>query len=215
MRTAHSTTPTMKPTMKRMMPPTMLRLSLPSLLALAALTACGDAPNASAAGSTPAATVHASTISVAGDTTVQTFTVAPGWNDRYVIDGVHAVELEAGAVCDPATTAYGPAEWDAPCTPITRPLTFTAKSWTDAQGHPRVTFSPDVRFAPGTTNTITLKDKSAAAELAGARIRWCPTGSTVCVDEAAADPTLTTVRNTNGTLSRRVKHFSGYTVTAD
>jgi hypothetical protein len=159
--------------------------------------------------------VHATTLQVTGDTVVQTFTVAPGWADSYVIDGIHRVDIEAGSVCDPTVSTYGAGEWDAPCQTIARPLQFTARSWTDANGHPRVTFSPDVRFAPGKVNTLTLKDKSASQLLANGRIVWCATEGGSCEDEALADESLATRLNANGTLSRRVKHFSGYTVIAD
>lgn len=132
-----------------------------------------------------------------------------------MIDGVHEVDIQAASICDPNTSTYGPGEWDKPCTALTRALTFTAKSWTDRNEHPQVSFSPDVRFVPGKVNTITLKDKLSAAALATSSIRWCPSGSTSCLNEATTDASLATQLNTNGTLSRRIKHFSGYTVLAD
>lgn len=198
-----------------------LRRPLLALIALStvAATACSDdhSPLSPLADGLAAAApvVHASTLSIAGDTTVQTFTVNPAYAESYDIGGVHRVDLQAGAICDPATTLYGAAEWDKPCTPATRPITFTTKFWTDATGHARVTFSPDVRFVPGKTNTITLKDKDAAAMMAGLDIVWCPTGTTRCVNESLTDSSLDTRLNSNGTLSRRIKHFSGYTVVAD
>jgi hypothetical protein len=92
---------------------------------------------------------------------------------------------------------------------------FTARSWTDAAGRPHLTFSPDVRFVPGKTVTLRLKDKTAAIT-EGSTIVWCPTGQLTCVDEARTDPTLATFRDPNTFfVYRRLKHFSGYNVVVD
>jgi hypothetical protein len=194
-----------------------LRRSLFASIVLVALTtACSDTPTpTSPLVATAAPIVHATTLATIGDTTVQSFTVSSLWSDSYDIAGVHRVDIQAGSICDPLLTSYGPSEWDKPCVPLTRPIVFTAKSWTDENGHPQVTFSPDVRFVPGKVNTITLRDKASAAALSNASILWCPTGAASCVDEGANDASLATRLNASGTLSRRIKHFSGYTVIAD
>ena len=196
--------------------------ALPTLATLCLVTltaACGDmtAPTASTPTVLPNAPKFSNVqwVGVTGDTTVQQFTVQPGWGDTFTLAGTHIVELVQGSVCDPAVSSYGVGEWEKPCTVISKPLTFTAKSWTDENGHPRVTFSPDVRFAPGKVNTMWLKDRQASADPTY-KIDWCSSSRTSCVDESLADPAVATRRDAaNGRLYRRVKHFSGYTVTAD
>jgi hypothetical protein len=128
----------------------------------------------------------------------------------------HTVTIPAGAICDPGTSGYGPTYWDKPCTPASRSITVQAKAWTDATGHPRVSFSPDVRFVPSKVVTLSLKDPNATAS-STLRVNWCVTGSEyaqTCVDESKTDPSLaTTFNSSTRTLTRRVKHFSGYMVT--
>lgn len=128
--------------------------------------------------------------------------------------GEHMIVMPAGAVCDPATSGYGLAYWDAPCTPVTHSIIFTATTMADAQGHPYVTFSPDVRFSPAKEVYLYLKDghRDRAQELS---IYWCPTGGLDCVDESKLDPSLQTERvGKSPILGRRLKHVSGYMITA-
>jgi hypothetical protein len=194
----------------------MRKISLILITAVLGITtACSDAPTS---GLSPRSTspLHTTGVSTTvGDTTFTTFTIDPTATDMYVEAGVFKLRLVANSVCDPSVTAYGPAEWDNACTTLTQSLTITSKSYTNAAGHPVVKFTPDLRFAPGKVNTLYLWDKNAAAGGTATPITWCPTGSTSCVDESLTDPSVATTLGANGFLSRRVKHFSGYTVTAD
>jgi hypothetical protein len=189
-------------------------------LAAAALTgtlaACSDAPTAPASAPAPAAGPSRllGTTVAAGDTSYTTLTLSPSTNTTWVIGGLHKLQIAAGSVCDPATSGYGPSLWDAPCATATQPVTVTAKAWTSAEGHPVVTFSPDLRFAPGKVNTLWLNDRDAAQ--AGGAIVWCPSDGSACVDEGAADQAVATRTDApNGKMYRRLKHFSGYTVVAN
>ena len=150
--------------------------------------------------------------SLGGGTASVTLTISPTTSATFQINA-HKVRIVAGSVCDPATSGYGPTLWDAPCTPAIATVTVTAKSWTDANGRPRVSFSPDLRFVPGKVNTIWLMDKNAAASQSGV-LAWCPTGGTVCVDESETDASLVTNYTSDGYAYRRLKHFSGYTIGA-
>src|ERR1700730_14858445 len=47
------------------------------------------------------------------------FTVKPSGGVYFL--GNHAIVFPARSICDPATSSYGPGEWDAPCTPLNRP----------------------------------------------------------------------------------------------
>ncbi len=178
---------------------------------VALLTACTDTPTASP---TPASGgPRLATTTTVGDTTYTTFRIDPNDNGTIVIvGGVHKLAVEKGAVCDPATSGYGPDLWDAPCAPATSGVDFSAKSWFDANGHPRIVITPDVRFVPGKVVTMYMKDKNAAVD-ATSNILYCAIAGAGCVDESKTDSSLAPTRDGNGGyVSRRVKHFSGYTV---
>ena len=123
--------------------------------------------------------------------------------------------MPAGAVCNPTTSGYGPALWDAPCVPQLLPLQFTVRTWKDAAGRPRMQVSPDVRFVPGSNVVLKFKDDVAASS-AKSVIVWCPTGALTCVDESLQDASMVTKASpNNGFVYRRLKHFSGYNVVVD
>lgn len=183
------------------------------------VTACADAPGtAPATAETTLAprevASRATLIGTVGDTTLHQFTYSPSAAQTERI-GAHEIRFPAGAICDPSTSSYGPGTWDAPCTPLASAITFTVRTWTDAAGHPRVRFSPDVRFVPTQTVTLYLFDKATALDRKYQAF-WCPTGSRTCVNESLADPSVRTQRDP-GTfyLYGRIKHFSGYNVVVD
>jgi len=62
---------------------------------------------------------------------------------------------------------------------------------------------------------LTLSDYGTGINL-WSMISWCATEQeSSCVNEAVADPTVATVTNpATGKLTRRVKHFSGYSLTS-
>src|SRR5688572_16943931 len=121
----------------------MLRSPRLPVVALALLggliTACAEAPGTAPAGSAAAPAPRevanrATLVGTSGDTAVHTFVYAPSVALTERI-GAHEIRFPAGAVCDPATSSYGPGTWDAPCTPLAAPITFTVRTWTDAAGH--------------------------------------------------------------------------------
>lgn len=152
-----------------------------------------------------------------GETTTDVFTVNPNEEGGFVLGGKHKISFPKRSICDPATSGYGPSEWDEPCTSLDAPITITAVTWTDAGGHPRVEFSPSLRFVPTKSKQhwvqLKMYDPLAAADPESS-ILYCGSDG-VCVDESATDPTLETDRNERkGTVTRRIKHFSGYMVSA-
>lgn len=152
----------------------------------------------------------ASSTGTNGDTARVTLSISPTTTATFQVN-VHRVFITAGSICDPATSGYGVGTWDRPCTPAKTTVRVTAKAWTNKSGHPVVVFSPDLRFVPGKVNTIRLLDRNAAAQQVDP-LTWCPTGTTACVNEAQSDPTLATVYTSDGYASRRIKHFSGFTM---
>lgn len=184
------------------------RFGLAAIVA-ATLTACGDQ------GDSPLAPRTVNGLLLA-DTTVATFTVGPS-GGRYNLGATHRIEFPANAICDLATSSYGSGTWDQPCTPTTASIRITAKSWTDAGGHPHIDFQPAMRFSPTLSDGVVLylKDKKSAYD-PSAKIMFCSGPLNLsCVDESASDASLA-VRfdSPNGFLYRRIKHFSGYNVTA-
>ena len=125
----------------------------------------------------------------------------------------------AASVCNIAKSSYGVGTWDSACAASTTTVKITAKIWLNAKGKLSTEFSPAMRFVPASTNAVTL---SMLDDGTGKRIDYCTAGS--CVDESKQDATMNSmVGSSNITafgrsapqVSRRIKHFSGYTVTAD
>jgi hypothetical protein len=151
------------------------------------------------------------------DTTVTQFTIDPTTATLFTVGKTHALYIPAHAVCDIATSSYGPSEWDRPCTPMAAPLVITAKSWKNAAGLPQVDFSPSLRFNPNAGGDVTLflKVTSSKKLRSSPTILYCATVSVLCVDEQLVDPTLAThVDKQNSFAYRRIKHFSGYNVSS-
>ena|SRR5688572_839687 len=148
-----------------------------------------------------------------------TFELSPN-GGRGLKVGDFTLDYEANAVCDPATSGYGPGYWKKRCDTLDESITITATTW---QSHGRVyaEFTPDVRFAPGKDVTLSV----VREEIIGRRLRaldvfnyniWYVqrVGETgFFVDEAWGDPHVRTHFNTRtGVVSRNIRHFSGWSV---
>jgi hypothetical protein len=146
-----------------------------------------------------------------------TFVVYPNETRVYAV-GPHSVYIPRGAVCDPATSGYGPEVWDAPCTTLATPITVTAR-WGGKGGHGAIAFEPDLRFKPSTDARewvwLTLRDRKLISDNRNYGILWYNPASKGWVDETSTDPTLQAyVNKPRNEVYRRVKHFSGYLVCA-
>jgi hypothetical protein len=143
-----------------------------------------------------------------------TFTVNPTRDAQYGIEGgVHKIVFPAASICDPATSSYGPTEWDKPCTPAAQTVTITAKSYRDLLGRPVVEFSPALRFVPD-KQVVLYMNSAQLIEDPRAQILYCPDDAP-CIDESRTDASLGTSRDGKTIFfSRRIKHFSGYMVGA-
>ena len=151
----------------------------------------------------------------AQNTTTQ-FTVSPSGGVYFA--GNHAVVFPAGSICDPATSSYGPGEWDAPCSPLTRPITITATVKT-VQGVKSVDFSPSLRFVPSNNSSrwvwiyMYTPEARGARDLSKFNILFAQSLGATPVNDAAEDASLRTyVDSRLGISFRRIKHFSGYIV---
>ena len=190
-----------------------IRKSLPlaaAALAVFALAACQDGSSAPASPDT-ALRPSGPRLTLA-TTSVTTAVLYPTVDNLYVSAEGHRIDIPANSVCVPGVSGYGPGTWDLPCQTATAPIVFTITSTTDANGRPRLTVQPDVRFSPSKTVTASFADSAGAAAFS-ALIQYCPTAGITCVDESVTDPSLTTYTDkATGRVSRRLKHFSGYTV---
>jgi hypothetical protein len=133
--------------------------------------------------------------------------------------GGNSIVFPAHSVCDPEVSGYGQDLWDTACKSLTKPITITA-SWTYREGHALVEFEPALRFAPAGANEqdkwviLTLQEKIKLNRNATYQILWrAPDGQ--WIDESLNDPTMRAWTDKAGNkVSRRIKHFSGYNVTA-
>ena len=209
------------------------RRNLGSIVLLAlALTACADNEVVAPAalpwgglrlGQAPAGIPSADIIvhSVSDDSLSAEFTVTPTGGVFNL--GPHAIYFPAHAICDPATSSYGPGEWDAPCTPLTEPIRFRAEI-RHMDGRSWVDFSPAVRFVPTDepanavwlymkTASLSTDSDSALTMLRHMSVLYSPALGDLGVNEALTDPSLKTyVWLAGGVAFRRIKHFSGYNV---
>lgn len=143
--------------------------------------------------------------------------------------GPNRLQIPANAVCALGTTSYGPAFWNAPCTPQTAPVQLTVTVRNAASDNPSVDFQPAMRFNPQTVVSLYFYVPNVSQQDAkNWVITYCPnsgsgstsitsssSGSTSgqCVNEALTDPDLQTYVDYNASvLFRRLKHFSRYQV---
>ena len=207
--------------------------SLIALLALV-LAGCGgdmlSGPGDEAApfggisvGNAPAGVPRADVIIeyMAEDSSSADFTVTPTGGVFNL--GPHAIYFPANSICDPATSSYGPTEWDAPCQVLTTPIRFHAEI-RHVDGRSYVDFTPAVRFVPTSdpanavwlymkTASLSSDPDSAMAMLRRMSVRYSAAIGDVGVNEALADSSLRTyVWMSGGIAFRRIKHFSGYNV---
>ena len=132
--------------------------------------------------------------------------------------GDHEVRFPAFSICDPATSGYGEDVWDAPCEPLRTPIVIKA-TWSSKYGHAFIDFQPALRFVPTDDPDryvrLFLKDFDALDPARIMPIVWERPSDGKWVDESLMDPSLGTYQDERGDrVSRRLKHFSGYMITA-
>jgi hypothetical protein len=149
------------------------------------------------------------------------------WSRDFVVDptrwqqiraGDHTVTFPAYSICDPATSGYGEDMWDAPCSPLTTPITIHA-TWNSKIGHAFIDFQPALRFVPTSDPSryvkISMKDYWNIDTSYHYPIFWQRPSDGEWVDESVSDSSLGSYTDLpNNRVSRRLKHFSGYLVGA-
>lgn len=194
-----------------------------TVLTLTAMLVAGCAENSSAP--TVAATKDftipgggATAALTTADTIRFTFVIDPSRSITYSLGAGNTITFPAGSLCAPWST-YGSGQWDRPCSVATSPVTVYTKAWLDAAGYAHVDFDKHVRFVP-TSNPagwvmLSLYDYGAMTA-PWTKINYCPSSlAGSCIDESLTDPSVATVKDpVTGKLIRRVKHFSGYSLTS-
>jgi hypothetical protein len=147
-----------------------------------------------------------------------TFTISPSGGSVKI--GGFRLDYPANAVCDPATSGYGPEYWLADCSTLSQSITMTAKVWY-SDGQAMADFSPNIRFRPDAQVMLSTKRPKLVGQAMTDDLKRAYSmlyfkmvdGARYTVDEAATDGELATkYDNGNGWVWRRIRHFSGYYV---
>ena len=92
-------------------------------------------------------------------------------------------------------------------------MVITATISNASTNTPSVDFTPAMRFNPYKTVRLVLDVTNATTMSNLTTLLYCGPFSSVCVDESQTDASLTTeLDKWRITVSRRIKHFSGYVV---
>jgi len=212
----------------------MRRNTIPLLVGVAAalVVACRDSSVAPVRSATALSASASPSLSASksnqNHSLLGTVELSPNGGTYHV--GDFDIVMPAGAVCDPATTKYGPRYWDEDCTPAQR--TVTVNVIARKQGHRvSVEFEPDLRFRPSAgwvliqtsaysdmlTSAAVRRESPQSSYFENFAILYVPTGGRSQINEmrATGDASMAThVDLRSGLVWRRVKHFSGYLVTA-
>ncbi|NUP57161.1 MAG: hypothetical protein HOQ19_15115 [Gemmatimonadaceae bacterium] len=139
-----------------------------------------------------------------------TFLIDPSQPQALQLGASH-LDIPANAVCDLASTSYGPAYWNDSCALQRDTFTVTAVVRNAATDHPSVDFEPALRFSPDASVGLYLYVTNDATLDASRTVKYC--NATGCVDESVNDPSVTSsVDLVNRVVFRRIKHFSGFIV---
>jgi hypothetical protein len=201
----------------------LVNKAIKTVLTLTAMLAAGCSDNTVAPKAAPVDSTipgGGATAALTGTDTLRfSFTIDPSQTTFYYLGAGNSITFPAGSLCDPTRSSYGMGECDTWCPVATEPVTVNTKAWLDRLGQPHLDFDRHVRFVP-TLNPagwvmLTLSDYGSGVN-PWSNIAYCQTEQQIsCVDESKLDPTVATVTNPiTGKLTRRVKHFSGYSLTS-
>ena len=138
------------------------------------------------------------------------FVVDPS-QDQALALGASYLNIPANAVCDLASSSYGPEHWDESCAAQTDTFTVTAVVRNAASDHPSVDFEPALRFSPDKNVALYLYVTNDATLDASRIVKYC--NAQGCVDESLTDSSVaSSVDLENRVVFRRIKHFSGFMV---
>ncbi len=128
--------------------------------------------------------------------------------------GPHSLDIPEKSICA-ANSGPGMDVFDRDCQREGERVTITAIVRESADGLPRIDMTPQLRFTPKRTVTLSLFVRDLTkATAADHRIIYCATETMdQCVDESLLDHSLRTrTDKKRRSLFRRIKHLSGYFV---
>ena len=139
--------------------------------------------------------------------------------------GDFTLDYPARAVCDPATSGYGPDMWKMPCQTLNRSLQVAGKVWVE-NGSTFVDFDTELRFDPSKDVYLTVKIQDVKRQTPQPEWEdlygiWYSTrigDVRYFINDALDNPELTTEFATDrkglatGWVTRKIWHFSGYFV---
>lgn len=210
-----------------------MRFTVRSFVALAGMLTAAACSEPTAAPRTSAPTVadrvpsfdvssFARTMSQSSD-----FTVTSN-GGSFGVAGLFTVNFPAGSVCDPDRSSYGPGEWDKACVLLAGGQSIAVHATVSVTGAGlAVDFQPTLRFSPDAQVTVSTdvfapiltanreyfsRNPSALRPLA---MYYAPALGAATVADYLSDPSAVTHINLQtGRVWRRVKHFSGYSITS-
>lgn len=145
------------------------------------------------------------------------FTLSPA-GGFWMIGNVASVYFPVGSACDP-NSSYGADQWDVPCLAAKSNIKLTATVHVTKTGGTWIDFDKHIRFVPTKDPSRYVTITMASAGTVGARdvskfnIYYTPYIGGHGTNEAANDGSMISYVNTfAGSVTRRIKHFSGYTV---
>jgi hypothetical protein len=197
----------------------LVHLRLAAVAAVALVAACAESTTAPATSRMPKGAPSLDIIvdAMNVDSTAADFTVTP--SGGLFTMGPHAVMFPANSICDPATSSYGPDQWDAACEPASGPVQIHAEVRQAPDGSEYVDFTPNLRFVPTADPAqyvwILMKVEAAKDTDDPSRfpILYSQHLGGEGIVESIDDPTQVTYVNVpTGVVFRRIKHFSGYHV---
>jgi hypothetical protein len=198
--------------------------AIKTVLSLTAMLAagCSDSTVAPKASSIVDSTIPGggATAALTGTDTLRfSFVIDPSRTMYYYLGAGNSITFPAGSLCDPYRSTYGVGQWDRWCPAATYPVTIKTKAWLDRYGQPHLDFDRHVRFVPSSNPAdwvmLTLSDYGSGIN-PWSNIAYCASEhQSSCIDESKTDPSVATVTNPyTGKLTRRIKHFSGYSLTS-
>lgn len=154
--------------------------------------------------------------------------VIPAAGGEVSLLGMYTLSFPANAVCDPnaqdSQDGYASQSWDASCTAATTDIAVHATlKW--SRNRLWVDFAPALRFVPSETVTLStdvlapLVRYYGPGAVAYGLTRGWGIGYNSAIEAAVSDDSRfdasvrTAINGSTGRISRRVKHFSGYSLT--
>ena len=182
-----------------------------AFFAFAALAIVGACSDNTAVAPTPAAPAFVAPANFLQVGSTITFRVDNAYGTTQRLDD-HIINIPAGAICDIATSGYGPEYWGKTCTPMRGSVVVTATVLEGPDGAPYIDFQPAMRFVPNKEVTLFFKDSQYGTK--NLAINYC-TNAGVCYDESLTNPALKPFRINSYIVGRRLAHFSGYVIAYD